>query len=61
MSLGGLDDSIERCPGEVVITQEGYVVCSSTGEVLDVNIISDEPERMFRDDGRSVSRVGDPI
>ncbi|MEM0491225.1 MAG: transcription initiation factor IIB family protein [Acidilobaceae archaeon] len=61
MSLGGLDDSIERCPGEVVITQEGYVVCSSTGEVLDVNIISDEPERMFKDDGRSVSRVGDPI
>lgn len=50
-----------ECPGEVVTTPEGYRVCTATGEVLGENLISDEPERFFKEEPRSSPRVGSPI
>lgn len=50
-----------ECPGEVVTTPEGYKVCAVTGEVLGENLISDEPERFFKEEPRSGPRVGSPI
>ncbi len=54
-------DYSHECPGEVITTPEGFRVCTVTGEVLEENIISDEPERYFKEEPRGAPRVGSPI
>ncbi|MFZ8795270.1 MAG: hypothetical protein ACO2O2_15515 [Acidilobaceae archaeon] len=50
-----------ECPGEVVVTPEGYRVCSATGEILEEIVISDEPERYFKEESKSIPRIGSPL
>lgn len=54
-----LDHISQECPGDIVTTPEGYRVCTATGVILGENIISDEPERFFKDE--SQPRFGSPI
>jgi len=48
-----------ECPGDIVTTPEGYRVCTATGEVISEDVISEEPERFFKEE--STPRFGSPI
>ncbi|MEM0340567.1 MAG: transcription initiation factor IIB family protein [Acidilobaceae archaeon] len=51
---------VKHCEN-VVVTPEGYEVCTDTGEVLGENTISSAPERIYRDDGKFSKRHGGPV
>ncbi|MCX8165675.1 MAG: transcription initiation factor IIB family protein [Acidilobaceae archaeon] len=44
----------------VVTTEDGRLICAETGEVIGENVIADEPERFFKDDPKSLPRIGKP-
>ncbi len=55
------DIRLRECPGDVITTPEGFRVCTVTGEILEEDMISDEPERYFKEEPKSIPRVGSPL
>ncbi|MEN2999963.1 MAG: hypothetical protein ABDH61_05255, partial [Acidilobaceae archaeon] len=51
---GGRSFSCEN----LVATEDGRLICADTGEVMVENMIADEPERFFKDDPKSLPRIG---
>lgn len=49
------------CNSEIIRDADGSLICQETGVVIGNDSIADDSERIFRDDPRSLPRVGGPI
>lgn len=56
-----LEERKVNCNGTVIRDPNGRLICEDDGIVISEDYISDDSERMFREDPRSLPRVGGPV